>query len=189
MPNLPLPTEPHVDSDIPLSLRRRAAYKIRSTPQFTEGYYGLSPPTITLCIWEPRYQPIVTPETTLHDGSASMLDLFHNTNGHQLRLLGQQGRERRKLTMDDISNGNLVGGMLEEIDVRLATWILHDNEFEKFEGPEWETMIGELALEWGAKIIHCLRDEVRVRQRGCTYYLDAYKGKKLAWQSIGIIGP
>jgi len=83
----------------------------------------------------------------------------------------------------------LSGRGLEEIDVRLATWILHDNEFEKFEGSECETMIGELALEWGAKIIHCLRDEVRVRQRGCTYYLDAYKGKMLAWQSIDIIGP
>jgi hypothetical protein len=188
IPNPLLPAEPHVDLDIPLSLHRRAAYKIRSTPQFTEAYHGLSLPTVTLYIWEPRYQPIVSPETTIHDGSDSLLNVLHSTNGHQLRLLEEQGHERRKLSVDDISNRNLVGGMLEEIDMRLATWILHDNEFEQFEGPEWETMTSELALEWGAKIIYCLRDEVRVRQLGRNYYLEAYKGERLAWQSIDVIG-
>jgi hypothetical protein len=77
--------------------------------------------------------------------------------------------------------------MLEEVDMCLATWILHDNEFEQFGGPEWEMMTGELALEWGAKIIYCLRDEVRVRQLGREYYLEAYKGEQLAWQSINVI--
>ena len=153
-----------------------------------EAYHGLSQPTVTLCIWEPRYQPIVSPETTIHDGSDLLLDVLHSMNGHQLRLLEEQGHERRKLSADDILNQNLVGRMLEEIDMRLATWILHDNEFEQFEGPEWEMMAGELALEWGAKIIYCLRDEVRVRQLSCNYYLEAYEGGCLAWQSIDVIG-
>jgi len=78
--------------------------------------------------------------------------------------------------------------MLEEIDVRLSTWITKDNEFAQLEGPEWEVMTGELALEWGAKIIHCLRDEIRVRETGHANYLEAYEGGRLAWQSIDVIG-
>ena len=78
--------------------------------------------------------------------------------------------------------------MLEEIDVRLSTWIIKDSEFAQLEGPEWEVMTAELALEWGAKIIHCLRDEIRVREMGHANYLEAYEGEQLAWQSIDVIG-
>jgi len=62
-----------------------------------------------------------------------------------------------------------------------------NDEFERHEGPEWEAMTGELTLEWGAKIIYCLRDEVRVRQMGHANYLEAYEGGQLAWQSIEVI--
>jgi hypothetical protein len=180
------PTEPHVYSEFPASLRHRAAYKIRSTSHFIEGYRGLTQPTLILGIWEPRYLPIVLLDTTTDD--RLILDNLHNINGHQLRLLEEQGHERRRLSMEDGSSRNLVQAMLEEIDMRIATWIIHNNEFEQFEGSEWETMKGELALEWGAKIIHCLRDEVWVRQLGCTRYLEAYESGGLAWQSIDVIG-
>lgn len=140
-------------------------------------------------IWEPRYQPIVSPETTIYDdGSTLLLDVLHSTNGEQLRLLEKQGHNQHKLTIDDISNRDLVQGMLEEIDVRLASWILHDDKFEHLEGSEWEIMTGELALEWGAKVIYCMRDEVRVRQLGCASYLEAYECGRLGWQSIDVIG-
>ncbi|KIM90170.1 hypothetical protein PILCRDRAFT_765680 [Piloderma croceum F 1598] len=119
---------------------------------------------------------------------SSILDILHNMNGNQLRLLEERGHERRKLSMDDESSRNLVQAMLEEIDVRLATWITHDNEFERFTGSEWEITTRELALEWGAKIIHILRDEVRVRQLGCAHYVEAYESGRLAWQSIDVIG-
>ena len=72
--------------------------------------------------------------------------------------------------------------MLEEIDARLETWIIRDREFERLEGLGWEITTGELALEWGAKIIHCLKDEVCVRQIGYAHYLEAYKRGQLAWQ-------
>ena len=64
--------------------------------------------------------------------------------------------------------------MLEEIGAHLATWNIHDSKFKGFEGSEWETMIGKLALEWGAKVIHCLKDEVGVWQVGYTHYLEGY---------------
>jgi len=117
-----------------------------------------------------------------------MLDVLHGTNGHQLRLLEKQGHERHKLSTDDESNKALVQIMLDEIDVRLASWIIHDNKFSQLEGLEWEMMTGELGLEWGAKIIYFLRDEVQVRQTGCAAYLEAYEGGQLAWKSIDVIG-
>ena len=87
--------------------------------------------------------------------------------------------------MDD---GQLVQRMSEEIDARLSAWIATDNEFSQIEGLEWDVMTGELALEWGAKVIHCLRDEVQVRRMGHKNYLDAYEGRRLAWQCIEVIG-
>jgi len=180
------PTELHVYPDFPASLCCRAAYKIRSTSHFIEGYHGLSSPYLILGIWEPQYQPIVLLDTTTDD--RSILDILHHMNGNQLRLLEERGDERHKLSTDDESSRNLVQAMLEEIDVRLATWITHDNEFEQFTGSEWEITTRELALEWGAKIIHILRDEVRVRQLGCAHYVEAYESGRLAWQSIDVIG-
>ena len=117
-----------------------------------------------------------------------MLDVLHGTNGHQLRLLEEQGHERYEISTDDESNGELVRRMLEEIDVRLATWIIRNEQFEQLEGPEWEVMTGELALEWGAKIIDFLRDEVCMRQTGRVAYLEAYEGRRLAWQSVDMMG-
>ena len=116
-----------------------------------------------------------------------MLDVLHGTNGHQLRLLEAQGHERHKLSIDGDSNQDLVQGMVKEIDMRLATWTTYDYEFEQLEGLGWEVMTGELALEWGAKVIYCLRDKVRVRQLGHTHYLEAYKNGCLAWQSVDVI--
>jgi hypothetical protein len=182
--------EPHIDPGFPPSLHHRAFYKIRSTSDFIKAYQGLSSPTLFLGIWEPRYLPIVFPDTgTTHDESPSnILDVLHSTNGHQLRLLEEQGHERRKLSTDERTSGELLQRMLEEIDVRLSTWVTKDNEFAQLEGSEWEVMTGELALEWGAKIIHCLRDEIRVRETGHANYLEAYEGGRLAWQSIDVIG-
>jgi hypothetical protein len=115
-----------------------------------------------------------------------MLDILHATNGHQLRLIEEQGHGRRKLSRDDEENERLVHEMSDEIDVRLAQWIECDKEFEQFEGSEWETMTGKLALEWGAKVIHCLKDEVRARREGHIHYLEVYEGGHLAWQSIDV---
>ena len=115
-----------------------------------------------------------------------MLDILHATNGHQLRLIEEQGHGRRKLSRDDEENGRLVREMLDEVDARLAQWIDCDDKFERFEGSEWETMAGELALEWGAKVIHCLKDEIRARQKGHLHYLEAYEGRQLAWQCIEV---
>jgi len=84
-------------------------------------------------------------------------------------------------------NGNLVQEMLGEIDARLGPWIDYDKKFEQLDGSEWEIVMGELTLEWGAKIIHCLEDVVWVRQMGHTCYLEAYEGRQLAWQCIGIL--
>lgn len=184
----PSPTEPQVGLHIPSSLHCRAAYKFRSTSHFINAYQGRSSPTLILGIWEPQYLPIILQDATSYSEPAlENLDVLHSTNGHQLRLLEGQGHERRKLIADENSNGGLVRDMLEEIEARLTTWIIHDNEFEEFEGSEWEVMTGELALEWGAKVIHCLKDEVCVRQIGYAHYLEAYERGQLAWQSIDII--
>ena len=182
--------EPHIYPDFPASLHRRAVYKFRSTLHFIKAYQGLSSPSLILGIWEePQYLPAILLDTTSCDRSDSdMLDVLHATNGHQLRLLEEQGHERYKISTDDESNTVLVRRMLEEIDVRLATWIIHDEQFEQLEGLEWEVMTGELALEWGAKIIYFLRDEVFVRRKGCAAYLEAYEGGQLAWQSVDMIG-
>ena len=182
------PTEPpsHVYPEFPVSLCCRAAYKIRSTSHFVEGYHALSCPPLTLGIWEPEYQPIVSLDTTTDD--RLILDVLHNMDGHQLRLLEEQGHKRHNLSIDDKSNRNLVQVMLEEIDARLATWIIYYNKFEQLEGLEWEVMTSELALEWGAKVIFTLRDEVRVRQLGYSQYLAAYASGGLAWQLINLIG-
>ena len=180
--------EPDIDTRFPPSLHRKASYKLRSTPDFIKAYQGLSSPTLILGIWEPQYLPIVFPDTTAHARSPSnILDILHGTNGHQLRLLEEQGRERHKLSTDDKTSGELLQRMLEEIDVRLSTWIIKDREFAQLEGSGWEVMTAELALEWGAKIIHCLRDEIRVREIGHANYLEAYEGGRLAWQSIDVI--
>jgi hypothetical protein len=123
----------------------------------------------------------------MHFGSFTFLDVLHATNGHQLRLLETQGYDRHNLSVNDEVNGNLVQEMLGEIDARLGPWINYDKKFEQLDGSEWEIVMGELALEWGAKIIHCLEDEVQVRQMGRTCYLEAYEGRQLAWQCIGIL--
>jgi hypothetical protein len=167
-------------------LHDRASYKIRSTSHFIDAYQGQSLPILILGIWEPLYLPIVLLDTTSYDGSTSnFLDILHGANGHQLRLLEEQGHKRHGISMDD---GQLVRRMSEEIDARLSAWIATDNEFSQIEGLEWDVMTGELALKWGAKVIHCLRDEVQVRRMGHKNYLDAYEGRRLAWQCIEVIG-
>src|ERR1700732_3582760 len=108
------PTEPHVYPEFPVSLCCRATYKIHSTSHFIEGYCALSCPPLTLGIWEPQYQPIVSLDTTTDD--RLILDILHNMDGHQLRLLEEQGHKRHNLSIDDKSNRNLVQVMLEEIE-------------------------------------------------------------------------
>lgn len=178
--------EPQVNSRFPTSLHRRAVCKLRATAHFHNAYHSLSsPPTLILGVWQPQYLPIVVQDRT-HFGSFAFLDVLHATNGHQLRLLEKQGYDQHGLSVNDEVNGNLVQEMLGEIDARLVPWIDYDKKFEQLDGSEWEILMGELALEWGVKIIHCLEDEVRVRQMGRARYLEAYEGRQLAWQCIGI---
>ena len=182
------PTEPpsHVYPEFPVSLRCRAAYKICSTSHFIKGYHALSCPSLTLGILGPEYQPIISLDTTTDD--RLILNVLHNVDGHQLRLLEEQGHKRHNLSIDDKSNRNLVQVMLEEIDAWLAIWIIYYNKFEQLEGLEWEVMTSELALEWGAKVIYTLRDEVRVSQLGYSQYLAAHARGGLSWQLIDLIG-
>ena len=182
-------SESPINPDFPSSLHDRASYKIRSTLHFIRAYQDQSLPILILGIWEPLYLPIVLLDTTCYDGSTSnFLDVLHGANGHQLRLLEEQGHERRKLSTDERTSGEMLQRMSEEIDVRLSSWIIEDKKFAQLEGLDWEVMTGELALEWGAKIIHCLKDEIRVREMGHANYLEAYEGGQLAWQSIDVIG-
>ena len=55
----------------------------------------------------------------------------------------------------------MVQKMLDEIDAWLTLWINYDEKkYEQLDGSEWEIVMGELTLEWGARVIHCLEDEV-----------------------------
>jgi hypothetical protein len=85
------------------------------------------------------------------------------------------------------TNERLVEAMDNEIVTRLAEWKIVDDEFTSFEGSEWDNTIGELALEWGAKVLYCLRDEMQIRRSGYEMYLEAYEGQTLAWQCVQII--
>ena len=93
----------HQHPTFPASLHRRAIAKLRTTSHFRDAHQGLSIPTLHLSIWEPpQYLPTVSSDTSHQDRPALlMLDILHTTNGHQLRLIEEQGHGRRKLSRDD----------------------------------------------------------------------------------------
>ena len=134
----------------------------------------------------------IQPDTTTDD--RLILNILHNMDGHQLRLLEEQGHKQHNLLIDNKSNRNLAQVMLEEVDAQLATWIIYDNKFVQLEGLERKVMTSVLALWWGLKVIYTLRDEVWVRQLGYAQYLEAVcewrvgmTGDRFDWLIVCII--
>jgi hypothetical protein len=155
---------------------------MRSTSIFRAAHSGVCP--FPLCIWEPPYWPHAKADDVVYD--APLLNTRHAMNGYQLRLLEDAGHKRYEQFSSE-ANPRLAKSMEREVEARLMEWTAGYEQFAYFEGSDWDIMVRDLAVEWGAKVLYCLRDEARLRRSGYDKYLTAYKDQTLKWQCIKVV--
>lgn len=72
-----------------------------------------------------------------------------------------------------------------EINERLPHWLHLEEQGERFQ-EGWTSVMYDLSLEWGARMLYTLHDELVVRGAGYTHYSDMYKQGLLGWQKIEV---
>ena len=85
------------------------------------------------------------------------------------------------------ANAEMIETMKRELEARLAKLNAQYDAYRISEGSELDMMVGDVAVNWGARQVFSLKDELEVRTRGLDAYLEAYREKKLAWQCITVI--
>lgn len=141
-------------------------------------------PLPDLGIWSAPYEPVTN---GILNGDHNLLDLFHSLNGWNLAHLERTGAERYQEAAEVDANTEMIKMMRREIETRLVQWSAKYEAFQNFEGSELDMVVGDIALNWGAKLVFCLEDELQTRTQGLDAYLGAYKAKELAWQCIAIV--
>jgi hypothetical protein len=117
---------------------------------------------------------------------ADALDLQHTINGEQLHALEVDGQKRyTELVDSEIFEGS-TQRLSEEVYDRLAHWLQLEEQEEQFTKSQRTALLYDLSLEWGARILYVLRDELEERRSGLTKFRQVYGKKMLAWQNIHI---
>jgi len=76
------------------------------------------------------------------------------------------------------------GRLLEELKDRIGQWELINAHEEP--SREQEEMVYELCVEWGARVIFGMHEELEVRSRGWDIYHASYMVEELTWQNINV---
>jgi len=158
---------------------------LRATPRFKQAHAGhclIALPD--LGIWSDPYRPV---SSGVFDGDHCLLDVLHSLNGWNLAQLEKMGVERYREAAEVETNVAMIESMRREIATRLVQWDTQYEAYQDFEGSELDGTVGDVALNWGARQVVSLEDELHTRARGVDVYLEAYRKKKLAWQCITVI--
>jgi len=142
-----------------------------------------------LGLWSHPYEPTTADleavdalRESTETEDASQVRLHHILSGYQLRRLEEWGRERRML-----DNEKALAEIPDEILERSTQW-------ELLEGKrvEWESLgiigkeIWAVVMDFGAKAIVGLWDELFIRQEGFEKYKYAYDRKQIHWQNTKV---
>jgi hypothetical protein len=84
------------------------------------------------------------------------------------------------------ANAEMLRTMKREVEARLAKWNAQYDTYQISEGSEFDMMVGDVGVNWGARQVFCLNNELEVRTCGFDVYLEAYREKRLAWQCIAV---
>ncbi|GBE83268.1 hypothetical protein SCP_0503160 [Sparassis crispa] len=116
-----------------------------------------------------------------HTWSSKVLQqMVIQIHGFQWNQLVTQGQERYYETWQEDSGWDAKAGLArEEVSARMAVWQC------SFEAARGDT-IGDLYLEWGAKIICCLTKELDVRLGGLSVYDEAHRNVDLPFQRLNM---
>ena len=73
--------------------------------------------------------------------------------------------------------------LLLDLEDRIGQWeLIHAHKDSRVQ----EAMVYDLCVEWGAKVIFGMHEELEVRSRGWDIYHASYMAEELAWQNINI---
>ena len=74
--------------------------------------------------------------------------------------------------------------LLEELEDRIRQWELISTHGELH--VEQERTVYELCIEWGAKVILGMHQELQARNKGYNFYQASYVAGDLAWQNVNL---
>ena len=170
---------------LPTSLPMFAHQPLRETELFTcasQGSPKFRVPDLGITTHPYHRLPQLLHSPLIHSDTISVLDIYHTVNGKQLQHLQEMGRRR-------YADASRVGGfeastrlLLLELEDRIVQWehICVQGELSG----ERERTVYDLCIEWGAKVIFGVHQELEARNRGWNFYQASYVAGDLAWQNI-----
>jgi hypothetical protein len=115
---------------------------------------------------------------------ATLLDMYHTLNGNQLRQLREMGHQRYTEALRAGEFEESTRRLLGELGDRIGQWE-HIRDQVKPSG-EREMIVYDLCLEWGAKVIFGMHEELESRNQGWDFYRASYEAKRFAWQNTNV---
>jgi hypothetical protein len=178
---------PHLNlSTLPSSLVLYANRPLRETDHFRQASHGcVNHDILDLGLAMPPYHrfPQILHSPSLGEDDAGLLNTYHTTNGDQFRQLREMGRQRYMEASRPGAFEDSTRRLQEELAARLTQWEgLSGNEESHDQCAA--AMAYDLCMEWGAKIVFGLYDELQSRSRGWVTYKALYAAEGLAWQNI-----
>ena len=172
---------------LPTSLYVFAHQPIRATELFTcasQGSPKYDVPDLGITAHPYHRLPQLLNSLLIHSDNISALDIYHTLNGKQLQHLREMGQGR-------YADASRVGGfeastrrLLEELEDRIRQWELISTHGELH--VERERTVYELCIEWGAKVILGMHQELQARNKGYNFYQASYVAGDLAWQNVNL---
>ena len=177
----------HPSPTLPISLPNFAHRPFRATELFVEASLGnpkYNVPDLGLAAHPYHSLPQLLHSPLIHANDTTRLNMYHTLNGNQLRHLREMGRRRY---VDASRPGGFRAStrrLEEELEDRIKQWeVIYAHEEPS---REQEGILYDLCVEWGAKMIFSMHEELEVRSRGWDIYHTSYMAKELAWQNVNV---
>jgi hypothetical protein len=175
----------HRRPTLPISLPIFAHQPLRATELFTEASLGTPKcdvPDLGVTTSPYHNLPQLSHSPLIHTSDTALLNMYHTLNGNQLRHLREMGQRRYEDASKPGGFKASTGRLLEELEDRIGQWELV-HAYEEPPG-ERERVVYKLCVEWGAKVIFGMHEELEVRSRGWDIYHASYMAEELAWQNV-----
>jgi len=171
---------------LPSSLVLYANRPLRETDHFSQASRGcVGHDILDLGLAMPPYHrlPHILDCPSLHGDDAGLLNTFHTANSNQLRQLREMGCQRYMEASRPGAFEDSTRRLQEELAARLTQWEELSGNEESLD-QRAAAMAYDLCMEWGAKIVFGLYDELQSRSQGWVTYKALYAAEGLAWQNI-----
>jgi|SRR5882762_769780 len=181
----PLPEGTH--PRLPSPLFAFAHRPLRATPLFTQASQGhpeCDIPDLGIATHPYHRLPDLFHLLLISADTTDMLDMYHALNGKQLRHLREMGIQRYVEASKAGAFGKSTRRLTEELEDRIRQWESLYSQGEP--SGEREMMVYDLCVEWGAKVVFGMHEELESRGRGWDFYRASYVAKRLAWQNINV---